>query len=463
LRTADRLYDLHNTDRYEAFNYWAIDQAPHDNSNPIILKGGYLTRTAKVTGNTLALTGDLNATTAIDILGGATNITTLTFNNQTIPITATPSGVLTATIPFTRPAISIPQLSTLSWKYLDALPEIQPNYDDSAWPKADLAKTYNSLRPLNTPTSLYASDYGFHTGSLIYRGTFTATGTEKTLSILTQGGSAFGASAWLDSTFLSSFRGFDAALNGTISASLATLTPGQKYTITVVIDHMGLDENWTIGTESMKNPRGILNYTLDGHAQSDIAWKLTGNLGGEDYKDVTRGPLNEGAFYPERMGFHLPGAFTSPSVPFKPTSGPVLSGLPTSPGIAFFATEFPLNIPAGYDVPLSFVIANTTTSTNSTMTTTPAYRLQLFVNGWQYGKFVSNVGPQTRFPVPEGILNYRGTNYVALTLWGLDDGGDGGVTRLGGFDLVVDGVMARGYKEVGVVEGVGFERREGAY
>jgi beta-galactosidase len=45
----------------------------------------------------------------------------------------------------------------------------------------------------------------------------------------------------------------------------------------------------------MKNPRGILNYDVTGHNMTDITWKMTGNLGGEDYMDRTRGPLNEGS------------------------------------------------------------------------------------------------------------------------------------------------------------------------
>lgn len=62
--------------------------------------------------------------------------------------------------------------------------------------------------------------------------------------------------------------------------------------------------------------------------------------------------------------------------------------------------------------------------------------MQLFVNGYQFGKFgefsqpkcayshetpakkvaVPSVGPQLSFPVPEDILNYRGPDFVALTL-----------------------------------------------
>ncbi len=30
------------------------------------------------------------------------------------------------------------------------------------------------------------------------------------------------------------------------------------------------------------------------------------------------------------------------------------------------------------------------------------YRAQLWVNGYQFGKYVNHIGPQTKFPVPQG-------------------------------------------------------------
>ena len=37
-----------------------------------------------------------------------------------------------------------------------------------------------------------------------------------------------------------------------------------------------------------------------------------------------------------------------------------------------------------------------------------AYRAYLFVNGWMMGKRVGNLGPQAKFPVHQGILDYNG-------------------------------------------------------
>lgn len=440
--------------RNQAYKYWSIDQAPHDASNPVIVKAGYLTRTAKVTGNTLALTGDLNATTPLEVIGGTpANLSTLTFNGKKFDFKVSKEGVVNASLDYTKPSLALPQLGQLEWKYVDSLPEIQPGYDDSKWTVANLKKTYNSLRALNTPVSLYSSDYGYHTGTLLFRGTFTANGNETSFNLRTQGGSAFGSSAWIGNHFLGSWRGYDAAADGNSTFTLPNLTKGKKYTITVVVDNQGLDENWTIGTETMKNPRGILDYTLSGHAQSDVQWKLTGNLGGEDYKDISRGPLNEGGLFVERQGLHLPGALavSSPSsgAVWKPSKGPMTDGIP-GPGIGFFGTEFTLNLPQGYDIPLSFTFSNTTSQ---------AYRVQLYVNGWQYGKFVSNVGPQTKFPVTEGILNYHGKNYLALSVWGLD----AGQTKIPALELTADAVVWTGLGEIRTVQGETYKKRQGAY
>jgi len=74
---------------------------------------------------------------------------------------------------------------------------------------------------------------------------------------------------------------------------------------------------------------------------------------------------------------------------------------------------------------------------------------QLYVNGWQFGRRVANLGPQTVFPVPpvrclparpeltsQGILDHRGSkcaaslatdltsrSTVVLALWALEDSG----------------------------------------
>lgn len=419
--------------------------APNLAASTVILQAGYLMRNATVSGSTLNLVGDFNATTDIEVIGGApSNLATLNVNGESAKFSQDSNGVVTTTVSF-NPDISVPSLSSLDWKYIDSLPEIKSDYDDSAWPKANLKKTYNDLVALQTPVSLLGTDYGFNTGTLLFRGHFTANGKEDAFFVETQGGSAFGSSVWLDDTYLGSWKGYDAATNGNSTFDVPELKKGSAHVITVVVDQQGMDENYVVGENQMKNPRGILRYDLSNHKAKNIKWKLTGNLGGEDYLDKVRGPLNEGGLWAERQGYHLPGA---------PIDSWTSSGGPTegidSAGIAFYGAELALDLPSGWDVPLSF------TFTNASAT---AYHAQLYVNGYQFGKYINNVGPQTSYPVPEGIFDYHGTNYIAFALWSLEADG----AKVAGLELSVNGTILSGYGDIPMSPMSNWSERSGAY
>ena len=379
--------------RNEAFKYWTLQlESPPPIGNytsqtkeTVIAKAGYLLRTATKSEKSLYLTGDLNTTSSLEILAGAKNVKNVHFNGEKLHLTRTSHGRLAATLEYSPPSLQIPDLAKLRWKYIDSLPETKPEYDDSAWIVAENAETNNTVRDepagnvfsLKTPTSLIASDYGFHTGSLIYRGHFTANGNESSLYLSTTGGLAFGHSVWINETYIGSWIGNSTArsYNQTLDfPSALSLQADKTYIITVVIDHMGMETNWSPGLDFMKTPRGIIDYNLSGHPQSEITWKLTGNLGGENYLDQTRGPLNEGGFYGERQGYHLPAP---PTDSWK--RGSPLKGIKKA-GIALYSASFDLDVPEGYDVPMSFVFGNSTTSPQP-------YRAQLYVNGWQFGKY----------------------------------------------------------------------------
>lgn len=458
--------------RNQAYNYWVLDAPPNplvNQSTPVVINGGYLMRTADIKNGNLAITGDLNETTTIEVIGGVDQKTSVSFNGQKLSTRNGNCGMQGATVQYKNattglPNFGIPSLNSLPWKYIDTLPEVTTDYSDAAWTLADHKTSNNSVYNLTTPTSLFSSDYGYHTGTLLYRGHFTANGNEKTIYLKTQGGSAYGFSAWVNSTYLGSWPGADYASNSNQTFAMPNLKSGSNYVVTVVIDNMGLDENWVVGYDLMKNPRGILDYDLAGHAKSDVTWKLTGNLGGEDYKDFVRGPLNEGGMWAERQGYHLPGAPTSS---WKDSKGPVTDGI-SSAGVGWFATSFNLNMPKGYDIPLSFSFANTTTSPDATTVrgsnstsgeAATAYRVQLYVNGWQFGKYVHNVGPQDSFPVPEGIFNYHGSNYIAMSLWSLEKNG----AKLDGLELTAGPVIQTGYGEVQLSPQSGYVKRQDAY
>lgn len=217
----------------------------------------------------------------------------------------------------------------------------------------------------------------------------------------------------------------------------------------MVIDNNGLQENWVVGPDEMKTPRGILSYDLSGRPGTAISWKLTGNLGGEAYIDKTRGPLNEGGLFAERQGYTQPYPPNHSWSSLSPLVGT------TKPGVSLYQTSFDLNLPKHYDIPLSFNFGNGTTSSGATA----SYRVQLYVNGWQYGKYINNVGPQSAFPVPQGVLNYHGKNWLAVLVWGQE--GEG--VKLSNFTLEAGVPVWSSLEEPTNVPTPDYRKREGAY
>lgn len=437
-------------DRNSAYNYWVTETT----DGAVIVNGPYLVRSASVDGDTLSLKADFNASTSIEILGAPSGITTLQVNNGTLGDTTSCLAGCTGTViqvDYSPPDFNIPDLSSASWYYIDSLPEISTGYDDSAWPDANHTNTTNPIgSPLLTPVSLYGSDYGFHTGSLLFRGHFTAAGNESTITLRTQGGQAYGFSAWLNGTFIGSWAGTAPAEDQNSTFTLPNLTSGKSYVFTILIDNMGLDENYDVGGDVQKNPRGILDYDF----ASAITWKVTGNLGGEDYADRARGPLNEGGLFAERQGYHQPRPPVGGAEWSSGGAGPY--GGISSAGVAYYTTNFTLSLPSDtWDVPLSLVFSNDTSAAAGA-----PYRALVFVNGYQLGRYTSNVGPQTAFPVPEGVLDYSGENWLGIALWAL--GSDGAVVP--GLNWTVSSTpVLTGRQTPVLVEQPAWSERPGAY
>ncbi|KAL7913505.1 glycoside hydrolase family 35 protein [Trichoderma velutinum] len=450
---------IHMVDRNSAYNYW-VPTLPGSGSQPaygsslmnpaaVIVNGGYLVRSVAIQGSALSLQADFNVTTPLEIIGIPQGVSKLVVNGEELSYTVSELGDWITNPTIELPDVQVPDLSTLTWYHLDSLPEIHSNYDDAHWQLANHKTSNNSIAPLKTPVSLYGSDYGFNTGTLLFRGRFTANTAQQQLFLTTQGGSAFASSVWLNDRFIGSFKGFDAAESANSSYELSNLVRGRRYTLTIIVDSTGLHENWDIGLDGMKSPRGIIDYALISSKGTHVPispWKLTGNLGGEDYRDIFRGPLNEGGLYFERQGFHLP------SPPLHAFSrGSPYNGIPHA-GIAYYTAKLHLDIPADkYDVPLSFVFDNTTSAA--------PYRALLYVNGFQYGKYVSNVGPQTEFPVPEGILNYNGDNWIGVALWALESHG----AKVPGLKLKSRSPILTSRNKVELVKGPVYKKRHGAY
>lgn len=221
----------------------------------------------------------------------------------------------------------------------------------------------------------------------------------NTCQALTQ---SSGWSAWLNGQFIGSYLGSANFESGNLSLSFtnATLNTNKPNILLIVHDDTGHDE-----TSGALNPRGILDARLLGSSSGFTHWRLAGTAGGESNLDPVRGVFNEDGLYGERVGWHLPGYDDST---WSSSGGSCLSF--TGATVRFFRTTIPLDFPSNTDVSISFVLSTPSGSTT-------AYRAQIFVNGYQYGRYNPYIGNQVVYPVPAGILNYSGENTVAVAVW----------------------------------------------
>ncbi|KAJ4357576.1 uncharacterized protein N0V89_002152 [Didymosphaeria variabile] len=384
--------------------------APPTTSDPrvkpdeqVFVFGPHLVRSASVHGDTVSIVGDNANSTTIQVYAGK-RANSISWNGAKLKTDKTAFGSLTASIPGAEDRrIFLPTLT--DFRAADSLPEASPSYNDEDWIVANKTATMSPVKPLTLPV-LFSSDYKFYTGAKVYRGYFSGRNVTSA-NITVQGGVAAGWNAWLNGKFVGYHPGNVSlqSTTGTLSFKGVNLTDKENV-LTVVTDYTGHDQTST-GPAGVENPRGLLGAQLQGGTFSQ--WKIQGNAGGEKNIDPVRGPMNEGGLYGERIGWHLPGFDTSKWA----KASPVTDGV-NGAGIKWFTTTFNLNIDRDLDVPLG-VEVDAPAGTIA--------RALIFVNGYQYGKFVPHIGPQTRFPIPPGIINTRGHNTLSVALWAQTEAG----------------------------------------
>jgi beta-galactosidase GanA len=377
-------------------------------------RGPQLVRTAKITGSTLALTGDTERESPLEVFAPK-GVKTVTWNGQRIAVTATPSGSLLARATLAGPeAYVAPDLSKSEWRWAPGSPESDPAFDDSAWRSADARSGAGTIAPPNGQPILAADAYGFHNGDVWYRGRYTARGDESKLTLHYGGGGVGMLQLWIDGQFIGQNElpaGQPRPQTvGQVTFEIPEALRGKKqHLISVMVRNDG--HNWDLDADDFhKEPRGLISASLSGPATynfvTPIDWKIQGNRGGEDIQDPVRGVLNNGGLAGERMDWHLPG--------FPDKSWEVANMAATKPytGTSWYRTTFDVNAPKGHDVTLGLQFGDPTIPRSPTA----KYRVLIFVNGWNMGQFIAHVGPQRTFMLPPGIVNMAGKNTLALAV-----------------------------------------------
>lgn len=149
----------HTTDPFK--NYWGLG------TNQTVLVGGpYLVRDASISGDTLALRGDLKTDVMLTVIAPK-SVRKITWNGaiieSSVSVSSTVSkhgalvGQLRRAAPLT--GVSVPTLT--GWMFHDSLPEIGSSFNDSTWVTADHTTTNIPYKPYyGDGRVLYGCDYG---------------------------------------------------------------------------------------------------------------------------------------------------------------------------------------------------------------------------------------------------------------------------------------------------------------
>jgi beta-galactosidase GanA len=251
---------------------------------------------------------------------------------------------------------------------------------------------------------LTADDYGFHHGDVWYRGHFTGDVPES-VTFDYGGGGAGMLQAWLDGHYLGQ-NVLSTNLASPPTRGTATLAVPEElrgdgaHVLSVMVRNDSHNEDGGVN-DAHKEGRGLIAASLP------AAWKIQGGLA-----DPVRGPLNNGGLFGERNGWTLPGF---------PDRGWATHPVPDTgavPGTSWYRTTFQLSVPRGEDAAIGLTIGDPAVPRSG-----GHYRVLIFLNGWNMGQYIADVGPQHTFVLPTGILNPDGRNTLALAV--TSDGGPG--------------------------------------
>ena len=141
-----------------------------------------------------------------------------------------------------------------------------------------------------------------------------------------------------------------------------------------------------------------------------------------------RGPTNPAGMAGSNAGWALPGypdgSWTRVTLPDSWAT----RGVPV--GVGWYRTEFSLHVPATVWAPLGLKL--TPPGGGAPGPSGENFQALIYLNGWLIGRYINDLGPQTTFYLPQGLLRTDGRNTLAIAEWSLADGAGG----LGSVSLV---------------------------
>ena len=432
---------LRVADRQSLIRTWSPHNWLNGRMHGMLVENADLVRGVFYQGSTAHLTGSTRAPQNITLWLPA-GITHATWNGQPLPLHRVRQGGThyQATLPGPA-AVTLP---TLTWVKHEESYEANPAYDDSYWRTADLTHTRNLRQGpgLLQRVVLDANAYGYHEGDVWYRAHYTADTDDPTIWIKAFGAQGSNFLVWMNGTYLGAAPGIaggradldspqlvvrapgahgkDTPKEATFRVPAGTVKAGEPVVLSILLRNNGQREDWESKGRNLHG-MGVLDAHLG--SRGPVTWKIRGAARRLHPADPIRGIYNNGGLHGERAGWYLPDF---PTHGWEPTS----TMHAARAGVTWYRTTFALHTPHNQDVMLQLAVA----SQRYQQGRSDKSRTVMFVNGWNIGTWVGNVGPQTSFTIPAGFLNRNGNNdiAVAVTAEGPDYGPDDMQLRLVG-------------------------------
>lgn len=393
------------TDRSQTGLQWTVAGAVKgaganktDANKTVMATGVDLLRSAEFDGDTVNLVGDTKEARTIGVYAPA-GVTKVSWNGAALATTVGATGQLVADLAGPAPAV-LPELT--NWKVSGENPEAAADFDDSAWLEATATTAANTRQGPgpNQGKVLDTAFHGFYEGDTWYRAHFTASSAATSIQLQGQGGSAANMLVWVNGTFAGA-----AAANGsmqTLQVPAGVIKSGEETVVSAVVRNQGQNLDWSDDGLSRQN-RGLFDAVLP--SSGAVTWKLQGAKGMAAPVDTDRTMYNTGGLYGERAGWYLPDYPDSEwadATDFKPAKA----------GVTWYRSNFELDVPAGTDTAIALKVNDAKFDDGRQSFA----RAVIYVNGWNTGTWVGNVGPQSTFTIPSGFLNKAGGNTLAIAL-----------------------------------------------
>lgn len=398
--------DLRIITREYATTTWIIHGMRNGVLTPVAIEGPELARTATFKGRHLFLTGSVSQPSSVRVLTPA-GITTVSWNGKVLTHGDVARGEVPGPKPISPTTLTFVRASDNEFSTVDL--------DDSSWVDATDTIAANPRYQGPGPHQgivLDSNHYGFYEGSVWYRAHYIAASDDPTLKLTGNGGSGVPGQGkdpafmqvWVNGKYAGAVPAKGTEQSLTVPEGL--IEKGQEVVVAVVVHNLGQNLDWSDNGLSKQN-RGLYDAVLNN--DGPVSWKIIGASPSDISTNNPSGTLyNNGGLQGEREGWHMPD--------FDDASWEEASTLHSPAGITWYRSEFNLTVPSTQDTAFRLDINSARGIGDDHSQAT------IFVNGWNTGVYIGDIGPQKSFTIPQAFLNLSGKNTVAIAIAAKSDG-----------------------------------------